>query len=84
MVGAVAGRFQARYRVGDLLISPEVRFRFEGKGDVFAWLGSNGGAGGGAADADYSADAAGGLDDYAGGGCTVADVGSSLLVKSPE
>jgi len=43
--GAVTGRFQARYRVGDRLISPEVRFRFEGKGEVFPWSGPNGARG---------------------------------------
>jgi hypothetical protein len=41
----IAGRYQARYRVGDRPISPEVRFRFEGKGDVLPWVGPNGSRG---------------------------------------
>ena len=41
----IAGRYQARYRVGDRPISPEVRFRFEGSGELFHWFAADGARG---------------------------------------
>jgi hypothetical protein len=51
--GGIAGRYQARYRVGDKLVSPEIRFRFEGRapaardgtGETYVWTASDGARG---------------------------------------
>jgi hypothetical protein len=47
--GAIHGHYRARYHVGDLPISGDVRFSFEGRGQdgpvVLAWTGSAGAAG---------------------------------------
>jgi curved DNA-binding protein CbpA len=80
----IAGRFQARYRVGDRPISPEVRFRFEGKGDPLVWVGANGAQGEIrvkqtsplTVQVDWITTRAGEIPSLTSG--------SSLLVKSPE